>query len=107
MPHTGQRIAKHRSNTLHMPRKSFQQVAENPLIDLTRHPRRRIEEFYAALPRGRGPRNFAAGFHSQLWVAQFEAHSYLLVKTRRRHRLYSHAFMAQVADYTTVRLIES
>jgi len=39
-------------------------------------------------------------------VAQLEAHPDLLSRMRRRYRLHSDAFMAQIADDAAIRLIE-
>jgi hypothetical protein len=86
---------------------SFEQVPENPFIDLPGCLGREFEETDAALSGTRCPRNLAARFHPQPRTAQFEAHAQLLLRTNRRYHLQPDPLMTDIANNTAVRLLHA
>ena len=85
----------------------FEQVPENPFIDLPGCLGREFEETDAALSGTRRPRHLAARFHAQPRTAQFEAHAQLLLRTNRRHHLQPDPLMTDIANNTAVRLLHT
>src|ERR1700686_3156219 len=88
-----------------MPRSLFEQVPENPFIDLAGHCWGEIEELDAAPSGARRPRNLAAGLHAHSRLAQFKAQAQLLLWANRSHHLHSDAFLIDVANNAAVRLV--
>src|ERR1700686_4239310 len=89
-----------------MPRSLFEQVPENPFIDLAGHCWGEIEELDAAPSGARRPRNLAAGLHAHSRLAQFKAQAQLLLWANRSHHLHSDAFVIDVANNAAVRLVD-
>jgi hypothetical protein len=89
-----------------MNRNSFQQSAENPLIDLLAQCGRHLDETDTALPGKRRTYDLSTGLHLQTWIAEFKAHPYLLLRAYCGDHLYTDAGTRQIAHDAAVRLVE-
>src|SRR5215467_15263503 len=89
-----------------MQRNPFQQIAENPLIDLLLEDPIHIEKADSALPRERRPHNFSPGLDLQPWTTQFKAYPHLLLRAQGRDHLHAYPVARQIAHDATICLIE-
>src|ERR1700719_223543 len=89
-----------------MPGSLFEQVPENPFIDLARHGWREIEEADAALPGACRPGDLAAALYAHSRLAQFKTQAQLLLRANRSHHLHSDALVIDVANNAAVRLVD-
>ena len=69
-------------------------------------PRRQVNKAYAALPRRPGPANLTTSFNAHARKFQIKVQPDALLRMQRRNRLYRHSFMVEIADDSTVGLIE-
>src|SRR5215469_437321 len=97
---------EHGVRAVRVQRNSFEQITENPLIDLLLVGRRHIEKADSALARKRRPHNFGPRLDLQPWVTEFKADPHLLFWAQGRDHLHANAGTGQIAYDATICLIE-
>ena len=84
----------------------FQQISENPLLNVAAESGSQIHEPDATLPGRCGPHDLPASFHAEFGIAQLEADADFLHGMNRGDRLHGKAFAGQVANDAAIRLIK-
>src|ERR1700733_2900673 len=87
-------------------RDSIQKVGKDPLINLATGACRQVNEADATLSRGGSPTDLAMSFHPQAGESQLKAQADTLLLAQRADGLHRHAIVVEVADNSTIGLIE-
>src|SRR5580698_10331032 len=85
---------------------NIQKIGKYPLIELTVGTCGQVDEADAALSRGTGPSDLPVGFDAQARKPQLKAQPDTLVLAQRANRLHGHTLAVEVADDSTVGLVE-
>src|ERR1039458_10288434 len=85
---------------------SIEKVGKDPLIDLVTRACGQVYEADATLSRGAGPTDLPGGFHAQARKSQLKAQADALLLAQRGDGLYGHTLVVEVADDSTIGLIE-
>src|ERR1700735_510418 len=85
---------------------SIQKIRKDPLVDLVTRAHRQIDKADAALSRGTGPTHLPEGLDAQAGKSQLKTQVDPLVLAQRTDGLYSHTLVAEVADDSSVGLVE-
>src|ERR1700683_871464 len=85
----------------------FQQIAENPFVELADFSGRKIEKANPGLACRIRPRHFSSSLNWDSGLAQLEAHSHLLARAQRSDGLDRQAGVIQIANDAAIGVVKS